>query len=35
MSEERQKRFLIMLRQALLMVVSWIEKEYGLERKAA
>lgn len=28
------REFMIVLRRALLMVVDWIEKRYGLKRKA-
>jgi len=27
------REFLLVLRQALLMIVAWIERKYGLERK--
>ncbi len=35
MDEKRHERFMMVLRQALLMVVRHIEKEYGLGQKAA
>lgn len=30
MTEERELRFMIMLRRALLSIAKWIEKEYKL-----
>lgn len=30
MTEEREKKFMFVVRQALLMIVRWIEKEYGI-----
>lgn len=30
MNEERERRFMLMLRRALKMVVAWIDKEYKL-----
>lgn len=27
------REFMLMLRQALLMIVDWIERRYGLKRK--
>lgn len=30
MTEERERRFMMMLRRALLTIVKWIEKEYKL-----
>ena len=32
-SDDSMREFLLVLRQALLMIVSWIEKRYGLERR--
>jgi len=33
MTEERERRFMMTVRQALLMIVRWIEKEYKLPRE--
>lgn len=33
MTEEREQKFMFVLRQALLMIVRWIEKEYGIADK--
>lgn len=33
MTDERLKSFFLMLRQALLMVIRWIEKEYQIKPK--
>lgn len=33
MSDERTKAFMLVLRQALLMIVRHIEKEYGLQQR--
>lgn len=30
---DEMREFMIMLRQALLMIVAWIERRYHLERK--
>jgi hypothetical protein len=31
---DEMREFMIVIRQALLMVVAWIERRYGLTRKA-
>jgi hypothetical protein len=33
MTEEREKKFMFVVRQALLMIVRWIEKEYGISEQ--
>ena len=30
---DEMRDFMLMLRQALLMIVAWIEQRYGLERR--
>lgn len=32
---DEMREFMLMLRQALLLIVSWIERRYGLERRRA
>jgi hypothetical protein len=32
MTDEREKRFMMVVRQALKMIVAWIEKEYELSK---
>lgn len=34
MTETEAREFMLVLRRALLLVVTWIEKHYGLERAA-
>lgn len=34
MTDDRERRFMMMLRQALLMVIGWIEKEYKLKAQS-
>lgn len=31
MTEDREKRFMVTIRRALMLVVRWIEQEYGIE----
>jgi hypothetical protein len=33
MTEERERRFMLKLRQALMMIVRWIETEYDLKKE--
>jgi hypothetical protein len=33
MTEEREKKFMFVLRRALKMIVKWIEDEYGITDK--
>jgi hypothetical protein len=33
MSADEMREFMLVLRQALLMIVAWIERRYGLTRR--